>query len=253
MDERAVRPRRVLQVLEVADRADVVEPVVLEERDAGRVVAAVLEPLEALEQERLALPAADVSDDSAHLKPPFPTLARAERPENAKSPATLPQAGSAELPLYEGSDPSTELLRLLLRLGLAEHPDHRLRAGRAHEHAAAAGQLGVEPLDLRESGRRAPRGGRRARSPSPAGTAASRPPPRRASGLERRAEQQRRGETVAGDVVAKADDVAGLLAAEHAVLAAQRLEHVAVADVGRDDADALAPPSGGGSRDSSSR
>ena len=70
--------------------------------------------------------------------------------------------------------------------------------------------------------------------------------------LERRAEQQRGREAVAGDVVAQADDVAGLLAAEHAALALQRLEHVAVADVGRDDADRRAPPSAGGSRGSSS-
>ena len=40
---RAVRARRHLQVLEVADRADVVEPVILDEREAGRVIAPVLE------------------------------------------------------------------------------------------------------------------------------------------------------------------------------------------------------------------
>ena len=37
------------------------------------------------------------------------------------------------------------------------------------------------------------------------------------------------------------DDVARLLAAEHGALAPQRLEHVAVADVGRDDADPVLP------------
>ena len=51
---------------------------------------------------------------------------------------------------------------------------------------------------------------------------------------QRGAEQQRRREPVAGDVVAQADHVARLLAAEHAALAPERLEHVAVADVGRD-------------------
>ena len=54
---------------------------------------------------------------------------------------------------------------------------------------------------------------------------------------QRGAEQQRRREPVAGDVVAEVDHVARLLAAEHAALAPERLEHVAVADVGRDDAD----------------
>ena len=51
------------------------------------------------------------------------------------------------------------------------------------------------------------------------------------------AEQERGGEPVSRDVVAEADHVAGLLAAEHAVLTAERLEHVAVSDLGRDDSD----------------
>ena len=62
----AVGTRSLLQVLEVADGADVLEPVSLAERDPGGVVAAVLEPLETLDQELLALPRPDVSDDSAH-------------------------------------------------------------------------------------------------------------------------------------------------------------------------------------------
>ena len=48
------------------------------------------------------------------------------------------------------------------------------------------------------------------------------------------------------------DDVPGLLAAEEAALAPERLEHVAVADVGRDHADAVLAPSACGSRGSSS-
>ena len=63
---RAVRAGAFLQVSERPDGADVVEPVRLEERDAGRVVAAVLQALEAVEQERLALTRSDVSDDPAH-------------------------------------------------------------------------------------------------------------------------------------------------------------------------------------------
>jgi hypothetical protein len=62
---RAVRARRLPQVLEVPDRADVLEPVRLEEGEAGGVVPPVLEPLETLQEQRLALARPDVSDDPA--------------------------------------------------------------------------------------------------------------------------------------------------------------------------------------------
>ena len=64
---RMVRSGAVSQVPEVADRAYVVEPVLLEERKPGRVVAAVLQALEALEKNRFALTRADVPDDPAHV------------------------------------------------------------------------------------------------------------------------------------------------------------------------------------------
>ena len=51
---------------EVADRADAVDPAVLDHRDAGRVVAAVLELLEPGDQQVAAGAPAHVSDDSAH-------------------------------------------------------------------------------------------------------------------------------------------------------------------------------------------
>src|SRR6185312_11934035 len=54
------------QRLEVADRTDLVERAVGQEGDARRVVAAVLEPLEAGEQELLRRAAAHVSGDSTH-------------------------------------------------------------------------------------------------------------------------------------------------------------------------------------------
>ena len=63
---RAVGAGAGLQVPERADRAHVVETISLEQRDAGGVVAAVLQALEALEEQRLALTRPDVSDDSAH-------------------------------------------------------------------------------------------------------------------------------------------------------------------------------------------
>src|SRR5467141_1409353 len=65
---RAVRARCVLQELEVADGAHVLEAAVLAQRDAGRVVAAVLEPLETVEQQLLRSPATNVPDDPAHPK-----------------------------------------------------------------------------------------------------------------------------------------------------------------------------------------
>src|SRR5207237_10497948 len=62
---------------------------------------------------------------------------------------------------------------------------------------------------------------------------------RQGTALEGPAEEERGGEPVAGDVVAQVDDVARLLAAQETALATQRLEHVAVADVDRQDANAL--------------
>ena len=63
---------------------------------------------------------------------------------------------------------------------------------------------------------------RSARSPSP----------------ERLEREQRGGDAVAGGHEAHLDDVAGLLAAQRPAALAQRLEHVAVADVGGRDLDA---------------
>jgi hypothetical protein len=67
----AVVPGGLLQDLEVADGADVVEPVALEECEAGAVVAAVLEPLEPVQKKFLGRPLPDVSDDPAHPEAPF--------------------------------------------------------------------------------------------------------------------------------------------------------------------------------------
>ena len=62
---RAARDRLV-QLGEVPDSADRVDPAVHEQRQAGRVVAAVLEHLEPVQQQVTAGPVADVSDDSTH-------------------------------------------------------------------------------------------------------------------------------------------------------------------------------------------
>ena len=83
----AVRAGCLDQVAEVADRAHVVERVVLAQRDPGGVVAAVFEPAQSFEQKRLCLARPDVSDDSAHVRS-FPRWARKTLPGNAKSPAS---------------------------------------------------------------------------------------------------------------------------------------------------------------------
>ena len=98
---------RDLQVLEVADGADVREPVVLEQRDAGRVVAAVLEPLEPAQEERLRGARADVSDDPAHF---VASSTRMRMPETGlwkrKSPAAgpFPSSGTVSRAL-DGREP----------------------------------------------------------------------------------------------------------------------------------------------------
>ena len=83
----AVRACRLHQVAEVADGADVVERVVLAQRDPGGVVASVFEPAQAFEQKRLRVARPDVSDDSAHVCS-FPRWARKTLPGNTKSPAS---------------------------------------------------------------------------------------------------------------------------------------------------------------------
>jgi hypothetical protein len=60
-----------LQLIKVADRADVLQAPVLEQRYAGRVVASLLEPLEAVKEELLRRPRAHVSDDPAHVSSSF--------------------------------------------------------------------------------------------------------------------------------------------------------------------------------------
>src|SRR5207253_1813461 len=64
--DRSVRTGGALEIGEVADGADIFEPVALEQGDAGGVVAAKLEPLEAGDQQVLRRAAPDVSDDPAH-------------------------------------------------------------------------------------------------------------------------------------------------------------------------------------------
>src|SRR5690348_924044 len=105
--DRAVRPCGRPKVREVADGADVVEPVLLEERKAGGVVTAVLETLEPLQEQRLRFTRPHVSDDSAHPKllpsaAAGPWILLGDRilpllPKNAESPAFQPLPASEEV------------------------------------------------------------------------------------------------------------------------------------------------------------
>src|SRR5437762_7132266 len=60
-----------LQLVEIAHRTDVVETLVLEESKAGRVVTAILEALQALDEKVLSGSRPHVSDDPAHPIAPF--------------------------------------------------------------------------------------------------------------------------------------------------------------------------------------
>ena len=56
---------------EIPDRPEVVEALVLEQCEPGRVIASILEALQAMNEERLRSPRPDVSDDSTHPGAPF--------------------------------------------------------------------------------------------------------------------------------------------------------------------------------------
>src|SRR3954470_19849501 len=152
---------------------------------------------------------------------------------------SLRRGGSAELLDYERGDPSTEGFGLRAGFCLGKHPNEGLRAGGTDEDAALAFEVCVDLLDSVDKGLR-----QRAASLSgqilldlrvalhDGGS------DREGAAAERRTEEERRGEPIARHVIAETDDVTRLLAAEDPPLAVERLEDVAVADVGRDDADA---------------
>src|SRR5258708_7842768 len=70
------------------------------------------------------------------------------------SPATLPRrvlaVRSAELLLYKQGNPSTEGFRHSLRLGLREHPNHRLGARGTDEHAPVSVELRIDLVEAVE-------------------------------------------------------------------------------------------------------
>src|SRR5438105_3269255 len=81
------------QVVEGADRARVPQPRLLEERDAGGVVAAVLEALQPLQQQWHRRPVADISDDSAH---PGASFCSGSTNGKARLSDTSPRVGTGQ-------------------------------------------------------------------------------------------------------------------------------------------------------------
>src|SRR5581483_6178738 len=230
------------EVVEDAYRADVLELAVLSEREPGGVVAAVFEPAETVEQKGLCLARSDVSDDPAHvplLSLQGPKLPLKTQRARLLDPGRSVAGGSAELLFQQRGKASTEGFGLLLAFRLGKDPDDRLRPRRADEDASVAGELAVDGIDPRAEGlgKRAAAGARHVqhglREVRHDGCGFREPAP-----PERAAEEKRRDEAVAGDVPVEPDEMAGLLAAEQRPLPPQRLEDVAVADVGRDDTNA---------------
>ena len=218
-----VRPRCVDEVLEVADGAHVVEPVVLAQRDAGGVVAAVLEAAQPLEQQRLRLSVPTYPMIPHTRRSLFPLARRENSPKMRRARLRdRPQrrGRSAELLVHKRGDPSTEGLRPPPVRASASTRTTGSVPGRPHEHAPRAVQLVVQrghrvEQGLRQRATAASAGG----SAWPAGTLHHARRLARAAALKRVAQQQTRGEPVAGDVAAQVDDVPGLLAAEDAALA----------------------------------
>ena len=116
--ERAARPAatrrssRAREIFPAALRTS--SPLPFMQRDAGRIVAAILQPLEPLDQQRRALPRSDVSDDSAHSyrahlvkRSPVSATSSAtsrERAHRARR-ASVPSVGASAITRTIGSVP----------------------------------------------------------------------------------------------------------------------------------------------------
>src|SRR6476646_4331188 len=157
-----------------------------------------------------------------------------------KSPAfATPRVGgrSTELSSNQVADRSRQLLCLLEIARFSQDTDDRLGPGGTDENAPLSRQFLVRSLHFREQGRG--QALRRDRdvfldlrvARHDGGGLGERPP------SQRTAEEEGCGQAVAGHVVAEVDDVARLLPAEETAAFAERLEHIAVADVRDDDLD----------------
>ena len=128
--------------------------VLVDEGDPGRVVAAVLEPLEALDEDRPRLPGPGVADDSAHVA----DVSSASRGSDRRA-CSCPDASSAPSGVSLVARPRGPRSRRPARAtsvgvrALDHDPQRGLRAGRPDEDPAAAAEprLGVadRPLERR--------------------------------------------------------------------------------------------------------
>src|SRR5262249_42740091 len=137
----------------------------LEEGDAGRVIAAVLEALEAVDEQRLRSSRTDVSDDPAHptllssASPawvPDHALVSGTAPEKANSSAETPlrRGRSTELSSNESRDRTTEVGRPFRLRTLGEDAHDGLRPRRAYEHSTPVPQLSIHAFHLGEQSSR---------------------------------------------------------------------------------------------------
>src|SRR6476646_2397549 len=133
----------------------------------------------------------------------------------------LRRGRSAELSRYESADPSTELLRFPGIFCLGQDSHERLRARRTDNNPARAVELGVDLFDFLEQ---------------VVGEVLCGDSHILLGLWKTRQHRGRLGEAVARYVILQVDDVTRLLAPEQAALTAERLHHVAVTDVGREQA-----------------
>ena len=198
------------------------------ERDAGGVVAAVLELLEPGEQDLLDRALPDVADDSAHAAERIASLRRRVLLRARLDARNQPRHGTASASSAVGASTITRTSGSVPLGRTSTRPRPLERRGLGLDVAARSpstapverGAVGEADVDepLRQLLHRVAVG--------------------EVAALERLERQQRGGDAVAGGHEAHVDDVAGLLAAERPAALAQRLEHVAVADRRGRDLDA---------------
>ncbi len=191
-----------LRFARLPDRADGVDPPVIEQGETGGVVSAVLELLEARDQQVAAWPPAHISDDAAHgvskglrgrqrirgepefAKPPCKgaTSRRGARSITRGAQRSERWVGrSAQFGVGHGDEPAEDLFALGLVGSLDHDADQRLgarRAGRGRVRGPRAWRPRDRPPPRGRSPLRAPRGSVRRRSRAAAGASRSGGSPR---------------------------------------------------------------------------
>ena len=209
----------------VAQHGDLADPprdvgAAVDQADAGGVVAAVLQPLEPREQELLARPATDISDDSTHISP-LRSRPRRSPPDGCTGPSHNAASSASTITRTTGSVPEARSTT-------------RPSSPSFASAASTSCQIRREPASaLRSAGTATRRCGN---GHDEVGELRH----RHAQPVERREQHERGREAVAGRVVGEVDHVPGLLAAERRPGREHAGEHVAVADLGHLDRDAVA-------------